>query len=72
MYDHLFCVGQDVEAWVPPIPPGKVLLENLVASATVLFRDGGSGEPVAELGAGKQREMAAVHAADVISRGWVD
>lgn len=74
VYDHLFCAGQDIEAWAPPIPPGKVLLESLVASATVLFRDGysDSGESGAELGTGEERGMAASHAADVISRGWVD
>lgn len=69
VYYYLFCLGQDVEAWVPPIPPGKVLLESLVASAAALFEGGGNGERGAELGGGDQRETAAAHAAEVISRG---
>ncbi len=56
-----FIVFQDIEAWVPPTPPGKVLLDSLAGCAKVLFEDGDS--------AGEGRGIAAVRAADVMSRG---
>lgn len=56
-----FSFFQDIEAWVPPTPPGKVLLDSLAACAKVLFEDGD--------GAGEGRGSAAARAADVMSRG---
>lgn len=71
--------AQDIEAWVPPTPPGKVLLETLAASAEALFGepvdaegssksgfDGGQGMRGGELRAAVK---AAAHSADMISRG---
>lgn len=52
---------QDIEAWVPPTPPGKVLLDSLVACAKVVF-EGNGGESGG-------RGIAATRAADVMSRG---
>lgn len=56
-------VFQDIEAWVPPTPPGKVLLDSLAACAKVLFENGNGG------GTGEGRRIAAARAADVMSRG---
>lgn len=52
---------QDIEAWVPPTPPGKVLLDSLAACAKVLFEGDGNESP--------GRGIAATGAADVMSRG---
>ncbi|CAM9195290.1 unnamed protein product, partial [Laminaria digitata] len=63
---------EDIEAWVPPVPPGKVLLDSLEASAKVVFDgggfDGGAAGTAGQDGSGR-RGSAAVHAADVMSRG---
>ncbi|CAM9566588.1 unnamed protein product, partial [Ectocarpus fasciculatus] len=45
---------EDIEAWIPPTPPGKVLLDSLAEAAKTLFEGGGN---------------SATQAADVISRG---
>lgn len=72
---HFRHPSQDIEAWVPPTPPGKVLLESLAASAEALFGDAGTAETRNErdrVGGGQDavgRVVAAAHAADVISRG---
>ena len=52
---------QDIEAWVPPTPPGKVLLDSLAACAEVIFEDNG--------GETEGQGMAATRAADVMFRG---
>eukprot|EP00903_Cladosiphon_okamuranus_P005357 g5352.t1 len=52
---------EDIEAWVPPIPPGKVLLDSLAACAKVLL-EGDDGES-------EGRGIAAARATDVMSRG---
>ncbi|CAM9720805.1 unnamed protein product, partial [Ectocarpus sp. 13 AM-2016] len=57
---------EDIEAWVPPTPPGKVLLDSLAAAAKTLFEDGGNNN---DNGNGEGRRVAATQAADVISRG---
>ncbi|CAM9275437.1 unnamed protein product [Scytosiphon promiscuus] len=54
---------EDIEAWVPPTPPGKMLLDSLAASAKVLFDDGSGGGNDGASG------KAATQAADVMSRG---
>ncbi|CAM9600060.1 unnamed protein product, partial [Hapterophycus canaliculatus] len=57
---------EDIEAWVPPTPPGKVLLDSLAASARVLFGDDGGAEDSED---GHARGKAATQAANVMSRG---
>ncbi|CAN0494311.1 unnamed protein product, partial [Ectocarpus sp. 12 AP-2014] len=61
---------EDIEAWVPPTPPGKVLLDSLAAAAKTLFEDGGdNNDNDSDSGNGEGRRVAATQAADVISRG---
>ena len=57
----VFLLFQDIEAWVPPTPPGKVLLDSLAACAKVLFEGDGCES--------EGRGIAATRAADVLSRG---
>ncbi|CAM9819325.1 unnamed protein product [Ectocarpus sp. 6 AP-2014] len=57
---------EDIEAWIPPTPPGKVLLDSLAAAAKTLFEGGGDNN---DNGDGEGRRAAATQAADVISRG---
>ncbi|CAM9927954.1 unnamed protein product, partial [Ectocarpus sp. 8 AP-2014] len=59
---------EDIEAWVPPTPPGKVLLDSLAAAAKTLFEGGGDNNDN-DNGNGEGRRVAATQAADVISRG---
>ncbi|CBJ27263.1 vesicle docking protein P115 [Ectocarpus siliculosus] len=57
---------EDIEAWIPPTPPGKVLLDSLAAAAKTLFEGRGDNN---DNGDGEGRRVAATQAADVISRG---
>lgn len=61
---------QDLEAWVPPIPPGKVLIDGLTASAQVLFYSDGAERAIGDYESGSDvRGAAAAHTAGVVSRG---
>lgn len=54
---------------MPPVPPGKVLLDSLAASAKVILYGGElDGGSAGQDGNGR-RSSAAVSAGDVMSRG---
>lgn len=53
---------------MPPVPPGKILLDSLAASAKVVFDGGELDEGSAGQDGNGRRSSAAVRAADVMSR----